>query len=398
MRWRVKFLVPANQSTGEAILEAEDDSVLGTQLARDGRILLSARRILDLRDLLPRTPRRFPVPLFCEELKALLDAGLNLVEAMSALQSNEMSASSRDVYARLVARVQEGKRFSAALEAERIFPTVLVSAVRGSEHTSGISDALERYLDYHRRLDELRSRVISASIYPAIVLALGVVIVLLLLGYVVPRFASIYLEHATTVGLGTRLILSIGQIVSQYAWFFAIAFAAFLYWLTRMSMRVASGTATLDFLHRIRWLRAPFANLESARIFETIAILLRGGFPLPYAIEVARDICLTQQSRTSLSQTRRHIEEGGTLHDALRAFGIGDEVAVRLAAAGGESGDLAGALQHAAVHYARRFARTVERLARIVEPLLVIVVGAVIGGIVLLMYTPIFDLATSVSR
>ena len=276
---------------------------------------------------------------------------------------------------------------------------MLVSAVRGSEHTSGISDALERYLDYHRRLDELRSRVISASIYPAIVLALGVVIVLLLLGYVVPRFASIYLEHATTVGLGTRLILSIGQIVSQYAWFFAIAYCRFL--ILAHAHVDARGkwhrNTRLSTPHSVA-ARRPFANLESARIFETIAILLRGGFPLPYAIEVARDICLTQQSRTSLSQTRRHIEEGGTLHDALRAFGIGDEVAVRLAAAGGESGDLAGALQHAAVHYARRFARTVERLARIVEPLLLIVVGAVIGGIVLLMYTPIFDLATSVNR
>lgn len=398
MRWRVKFLVPANHSAGEATLEGENELALGAQLARDGRVLLSARRMFDLHDLLPRMPQRLPVALFCEELKALIDAGLNLVEALDALQSNEMNSASRDVYARLVARIQEGKRFSTALEEEDVFPKVLVSAVRGSEYTSGIGDALGRYLDYHRRLDDLRSRVISAAIYPAIVLGLGLAIVLLLLGYVVPRFASIYLEHATTVGVGTRVILSVGQTISQYAWFFAIALMIVLYWLARTFMRAASGTVSLDFLQRIRWLRAPFVNLESARIFETVAILVRGGFPLPYSVEVARDICLTQQSRASLSLIRRHIEAGGTLHDALRTYRLGDEVAVRLAAAGGDSGDLASALQHAAEHYGRRFARTVERLARVAEPLLLIVVGAVIGGIVLLMYMPIFDLATSVGR
>lgn len=398
MRWRVKFLVPATRSAGEATFEGENELALGAQLAHDGRVLLSARRMLDLSDVLPRISQRFPVALFCEELKALLDAGLNLVEALDALRSNEMSSISREVYARLVARVQEGKRFSAALEAESVFPNVLVSAVRGSEYTSGIGDALGRYLDYHRRLDDLRSRVINAAIYPAIVLGLGVAIVLLLLGYVVPRFASIYMEHATTVGIGTRAILSVGQVIAQYGWFCAIAFAVALYWFVRTLMRAASGTMSFDFLQRVRWLRTPFRNLESARIFETVAILVRGGFPLSYAVDVARDICLTHQSRTALSQVRRYIEEGGTLHSALRIFQIGDEVAVRLAAAGGDSGDLAGALQHAAEHYGRRFARAVERLARVAEPLLLIVVGTVIGGIVLLMYTPIFDLATSVGR
>ncbi len=398
MRWRVKFLIPSSQATGVATLEGDDAVALNRELARDGRVLLSARRVFGIGDVLPRVPRRFPVALFCEELKALLDAGLNLVQALDALRVNEQATGAGVVYARLLERVQQGKRFSLALEEDPVFPRVLVSAVRGSEHTSGIGGALGRYLDYHRRLDELRSRVISASIYPALVLGLGLVIVLFLLGYVVPRFATIYAEHATNLGLGTRAVLSLGQSVSQNAWIISIALALALYLLAHRLVRAAGGVPALDVLQRVRWLRAPVLDLERARIFETLSILLRGGFTLPYALDVARDVCLARRSATALDRVRGHVEAGGALHDALRKFDVGDEVATRLSAAGEESGDLAGAMQHVADHYGRRFSRTVERLTRVAEPVMLIVIGAVIGGIVLMMYMPIFDLATTVGR
>ncbi len=134
-------------------------------------------------------------------------------------------------------------------------------------------------------------------------------------------------------------------------------------------------------------------DLENARVFETLSMLLGGGFTLPHALRVASGAALTSSVRTALHDVCNDVERGAALSGSLRQRGLGDEVAVRLAGAGENSGDLARALGHAGAHYSRHFSRRVERLTRIVEPALLVMVGATIGTIVLLMYMPIFDLA-----
>ena len=398
MRWQVKTVAPESRLALEGIFEAESESELRALLQKQRRVVISARPVRGLGELRAIVRPRFSVPLFCEELKSLLDAGLSLTEALEAMRATEVNVGSRHVYDDLIGRIREGKMLSAAMEEQTIFPVVLTSAVRGAEHTSGISGALARYLDYYRRTDELRSKVISASIYPTLVLGLGIAIVLFLLAYVVPRFATIYVAHASNVSLGTRAVLALGRGIADYWFAFAIAGGVAAYWLGNAVLRLADGRATLDFLKRIRWLRPLLADFESARIFETLAIVLKGGFTVPYALTVARGVCLLAESRASLAKMQLAVESGQALHSSIRQVQLGDEIAARLAGAGAESGDLATALHHAGEHYSRRFGRAVERLTRFVEPMLLLIIGTVVGGIVLMMYMPIFDLAGSIGR
>lgn len=395
MRWRIKYLALADRSIGEAVVEA--DSVESAEAAVNdaNRVALDVRPATRIGWAVPGGKRRASIPLFCEELKALLDAGLNLVEALSTLRAGIEDRASAALVARLHERILDGKKFSHALEAEPEVPRVLVAVVKGSEFTSGVAHALGRYLDYHRGLDELKNRLISASIYPGIVLGLGLVIVLFLLGYVVPQFSQIYEQHASTMSAGSALILRLGRLVATHSLAVAGAVAVVVAAAAGALWRWRSTGMKADRIRSIPVAGPVLTDLEHARVFETLSMLVGGGFPVPTALGIGTQVALTEHMATALDGVRRDVESGLALNGSLRSRGIGDEVAIRLTAAGENSGNLAGALGHAGEHFARRFARRIERLSRVIEPVLLIVVGTTIGVIVLLMYMPIFDLAGS---
>ena len=143
----------------------------------------------------PRLPGRttFSLLLFSAELRDLLEAGLSLVEAFEALLEKETSPLSRAVLERLTGDLREGLRFSAALARQPdVFPPLYVGIVRAAEGTSDLPRALSRYIDYQTRLDTVRNKMVSAAIYPAILLVVGAGVTFFLMGYVVPRFSGVY--------------------------------------------------------------------------------------------------------------------------------------------------------------------------------------------------------------
>jgi general secretion pathway protein F len=393
MRWRIKYLALADRSIGETVVEADSVESAEAEVNATDRVALDVRPVAWSN----RFGRSRPsIALFAEELKALLDAGLNLVEALSTLRAGIDDRASVAFVARLHEQVLQGKRFSQALEAETDVPRVLVAVVKGSEFTSGVAHALGRYLEYHRGLDELKNRLISASIYPGIVLGLGLVIVLFLLGYVVPQFSQIYAQHASTMSMGSALILRLGRFVAAHPWAVVASVVAMITALMVVLWRWRLRGTKADRLRSIPVAGRVLGDLEHARVFETLSMLVGGGFPVPTALGIGTQVALTEHTAEALKAVRHDVEGGATLNASLRRHGIGDEVAARLTAAGENSGNLAGALGHAGEHFARRFVRHIERLSRIIEPVLLIIVGATIGIIVLLMYMPIFDLAGSI--
>lgn len=396
MRWRIKYLALADRSIGETVVEADSVESAEAEVNDANRVALDIRPAASVAWSIRFGRSRPSIALFCEELKALLDAGLNLVEALSTLRAGIDDRASAALVARLHEQVLQGKRFSQALEAETDVPRVLVAVVKGSEFTSGVAHALGRYLEYHRGLDELKNRLISASIYPGIVLGLGLVIVLFLLGYVVPQFSQIYAQHASTMSTGSALILRLGRFVAGHPLAVVAAVAVSIAGAVFALRRWRSRGMKADQLRSIPIAGGLLGDLEHARVFETLSMLVGGGFPVPTALGIGIQVALTEHTADVLKSVRHDVEGGATLNASLRRHGVGDEVAARLTAAGENSGNLAGALGHAGEHFARRFVRRTERLSRIIEPVLLIIVGATIGFIVLLMYMPIFDLAGSI--
>src|SRR3954469_5685419 len=215
MRYELKAIAPGGQ-VESVDFQAPDETVAVKALEGRGYTVLSVRAKRSLAMAWHRG-ERFPVALFSQELRALLAAGLPLVEAIETLAQKEKRDESRSVLLRMVTLLREGRPLSAALEEfPQAFSPLYVATVKAAEKTSDLAPALVRYVAYSQQLDAVKKRMVNASIYPALLIAVGSLVGLFLLLYVVPRFGHIYEERGTALPLFSRILLAWGKAVDQH--------------------------------------------------------------------------------------------------------------------------------------------------------------------------------------
>ncbi|WP_374681004.1 type II secretion system F family protein [Accumulibacter sp.] len=340
-----------------------------------------------------RGRRTFSLLLFSAELLALLEAGLSLVETFEALLEKEGSPTARAVLERLTAHLREGLRFSAALARQpEVFPPLYVGIVRAAEGTGDLPHALARYIDYQTRLDAVRSKVLSAAIYPAILLAVGGAVTVFLMAYVVPRFAGVYQGSGRSLPWLSQLLLDWGELVSEHS---DVVFGGLLvvalvtvFWLRYF---IRSGR-WIVFLTRLPGIGERIRLIELSRLYLTAGMLLEGGIPILAALDIVGDT-VSPTTREALRSARRTISDGGSLSEAFERCGLATPVALRLLRVGERSGQMGAMLTRSALFYEGESARWIERFAKVFEPLLMTAIGLLVGLIVVLLYLPIFDLA-----
>jgi general secretion pathway protein F len=394
VRFQLKAISPGGAV--EAVdFQAPDKASAVRSLESRGYTVLSVRARHAFAVPWKTAGERFPVALFSQELRVLLVAGVPLLEAIETLAQKERREAYRGLLQRLAALLSEGHPLSAALEEfPQAFSPLYVATVRASEKTSDLPAALSRYVAYAAQVDAVRRRVVHASIYPALLTVVGGMVALFLLLYVVPRFAHIYQERGADLPLFSRLLLEWGQAVDQNAAavFGMIAAALFLavYVLRAQSVR----RWLVDRLWRLPAVGERLKVYQLARFYRTIGMLLRGGMPLVRALDMGAEL-LHPVLRGRLAAASRAISEGRGVSQSLEAQGLVTPVALRMIAVGEKGGNMGEMLEQVAQFHDEELARWVEWFTRLFEPLLMALIGLVIGVIVLLMYMPIFELAGS---
>ncbi|MFN3789983.1 type II secretion system F family protein [Massilia sp.] len=335
--------------------------------------------------------------LFSQELLALLNAGLGIVESLEALLEKEANPGARGVLERLLAGLREGKRFSSVLASQPdLFPPLYVGIVRAAEGTSDLPRALSRYIDYQQRIDLVRAKIVSASIYPVILLLVGGGVSAFLIGYVVPKFAEVYQGAGRSLPWMSQLLLDWGQFASRHG--SAILVAALL--------AIAGTVAGVRHLVRSGGINRLLVRLpgigERARIYElsrlylTLGMLTEGGITIVGAIETVQPM-VSGSVRKGLAQARAAIESGQPLSNAFEANGLTTPISLRMLRVGERTGDMGPMLTQSAAFYDGEITRWIDRFTRTFEPLLMAAIGLVVGAIVVLLYMPIFDLAGDMS-
>ena len=337
--------------------------------------------------------RRFPLGLFTQELLSLLSAGISIVEALDALSGKAEHADDAAIIAGLLKALQEGLPFSDALERfPDAFPSLYVTSVRASERTGDLPDALTRYLGYDAQVLAIRRKVVSASIYPAMLLGVGGLVTLFLLGYVVPRFSLVYKDMSKELPFMSRMMLGWGEFVADHTL------------LVLMIPVVSLIALVLAFSHlkATNWFRERLWNMPSvgprirlyqlARLYRTLGMLLNGGIALPRAMEMAAGL-LGDSLRGGLELARRQVEEGKPFSVAAEAGGLVTPVAIRMLRVGERSGRLGEMMERVAAFFEEDVARSIEWFTKLFEPILMTFIGLIIGVIVVLLYMPIFDIA-----
>lgn len=340
-----------------------------------------------------RARSRPPVLLFVEDLQALLEAGLNVAEALDLLAEREPSADAQARLQRLRQALAEGQLLSAAFRAQA-FPLLLVGVVRAAESTGDVPQALARYAAYERRLEGVRQQVLSAITYPAILLAAGLGVSLFLLAYVVPRFAAVYGSTGRPMPWASQLLLGWGQWAGAHGAELVLGLLALTVlgfaWLRRL---VRQG-GWLRLLVLLPGVRARLQVLAQSRLYLTLGMLLEGGLPVAQALQLMEEAG-DGEMRPRLAAVHAAVLLGQPLSQALRQADLGSTVGLRLVGVGERTGQLGALLTRAARFHEGEVARWMERFAKVLEPALMLGMGLVIGGIVVLLYLPVFELAGS---
>ncbi len=343
-------------------------------------------------------PRRQPFSalLFSRELKSLLDAGLNLVEALQTLAEKEAAGERSQVLAAIVAALHRGEPFSQALAGlPQAFSPLYVATVKAAERTGGIAEALGRYIGYQEELERVKKKVVSASIYPAILLGVAVLVLGFLMFYVVPRFAGVYADMAGTLPFFSQLLLAFGRFVGNHA----VLMLSTLVSLAGISIWAFANPAFRAWLNTRLWqlpgLGSRMKVYQLSRLYRTAGMLLRAGIPAVRALDMVQGL-LSAHLRPPLAQAKRLIEEGRSMSAAFGAAGLATPVASRMMAVGERSGDMGAMLGEIARFHDEEVARYVDWFTRAFEPVLMAVLGLAVGLVVVLMYMPIFELAGSI--
>ena len=393
MEYRVKAL-DGSCSVVSYVVDAADEADARRQLALRELRIISLEPVRRLRRLF-QAPQ-LQVAVFSQQLVSLLDAGLSLVEALEALAQKESSTGTKRILDQILARLFEGQTLAAAVaEHPATFPDLYVASVRASERTGALREALTRYIAYQQQADALRKTLVNACIYPAVLLVAGLLVTLFLMGYVVPRFSSIYEDVGSNLPFASRLLLEWGQLIDAHAGIVVVGALAALfgagYGLMRPGVRAAIGS----WLARIPAIGRQLHVYQLARLYRTTGMLIRGGMPAVPAMRMSAGVVMAG-SRAAFAAATRAVSEGQSLAEALERNGLTTPVAARMLRVGERSGNMGEMMERISDFCDEELARWVAVVTRLIEPVLMIVIGLVIGLIVVLMYFPIFQLAGSI--
>lgn len=392
MQFNVRIFHASTGAVTERTIEAENPDGVKQQLERDGATVLSITSVS--RQRLARRQTAFNTVLFCEELRTLLSSGMSLVEAIETLCSKATEDNTNPVLLEIKQRLLEGKPLSAALELNQFdFPPLLIASIKASERSSRIDEALDEYIVYEKLGQELTKKIISAAIYPSLVIGFGMLVGLFMISYVVPRFSKVYEDFGQSLSFSTIVLMKVGHFFGDYLAFVLLALALVFACLVFTYRNGQLKTVFLHFLGKFKFAQYYLRLYQLARIYQTMSMLLKGGYTLADAIPLAQNLAFEKKLKQQVINTRFAIIEGKRLSTAFAENGLTDNVTVRLLQVGERSGNLAKILDIIAHAYRQEFTLFVERATRLAEPILLMVVGLMIGAIIILMYMPVFDLA-----
>jgi general secretion pathway protein F len=345
---------------------------------------------------LTRRPAEFPRRLFCQELAVLLDAGIPLYEALVTLREKEESADVARVLASLTHALSEGRTLSQAMRQQpQAFSSLLIASIEASQRTGQTPQALRQHAAYLAWLTGLRDKLVSAAIYPVILIGASVLVMAFLTVFVVPRFAEIYEGMGGELPFLSGLLLKLGTSVGAHPWLSLGALVLSGVGVAAAWQAPSVRAAVSEWLWRTPVIGPRLRLIELASLYRTLGLLLQAGVAVVPALESSLEL-VGPSLRPSLVQAMRRVREGARLSDALQRHQLTTPVSLRMIRVGEQTGELGPMLERAATFYDEELARFTEWVGKVVSPALMLIMGVLIGGIVVLMYLPIFQVAEQI--
>lgn len=389
---------PGQKVTGE--VDAEELSAAATALVARGYHVLhledadaSSGSDPSLRFGLFTGFKRRDLVRFSRDLSSLLRAGLPLVQSLGKLRARESRKGWRGVFAGIQAALEDGATFSQSLsQLPQLFDAMYINLIRAGEEGGTLADTLQRLADVSEHRDELRSKVSLALVYPLIMLGVGTATVAILLTLVVPMFTQVFQEMNQTLPLPTRMLVNASSVMKAW-WWLILPVAALVAMGVLRFAKTPTGARIRDALVlRLPRLGKAVSMAEIGAFARTLGMLLSNGVAVVRALEVTAATLRNHYFRVEVERVQQLVRDGEALSRSLSETERFPDSLSSILAVGEESGTLADTLIQVADDCDRDLERELKILATLLEPAMIIVVGAVVGFIVAAIVLPIFDL------
>lgn len=377
-------------------MEAKSERVVSLKLKRLGYSILDICEAKALSRDVSLSFRRITssqVTLFTRQLSNLLNAGMPLEKSLTILIAQTENPKLVRVIESLRTQIQGGNTFHEALSlCPRVFSSLYVSLVHAGEVGGMLEKVLERLADYQEKEEELKGKVISSLSYPFLLIFVGITTIFVLITFVLPRFTTMFQDMGQILPLPTRVLINLSTVLQSYWWMAILGIVI----ITLLIKRLTSSGAGRLLLDQFK-LKSPLfgkllRKMEIAKFSRTLGTLLENGTSLLPALKIVARTITNQVIANEVDKTHKQISEGARLEESLRKSNQFSPMVVNMIAIGEESGNLEGVLSKLASAYDQEVDRTVKVLTSLLEPAMILVLGACIGFIVLSILLPIFQI------
>ena len=330
-----------------------------------------------------------------QQFNTLIKAGLPILRALDLLADRASSPKLRPVISQIRDRVREGKSLSEAITESGVFSKVYSTAILAGEKSGNLSGVLDYYIAYQKVTTGVRKKILATLVYPTLLVVMATVIVSYLVSAVIPKFATLYNDLNVPLPGPTRLLIAL---TVDYRYFFLACVAALILFAIGVYFwsRTDEGGAVFDRLKfRLPVVGNTLLKFQIAQFSRTLATLLTGGTPLVTGLQTASDAISSRLVRGAVSHATQMVREGESLHQALASERVIPALALDMIEVGESSGALAPMLTSVAEFYEEEVTLRLGALVSVIEPVILVFMGALVAFILISLYLPIFSFSAS---
>lgn len=345
-----------------------------------------------------RKPRMKELATFTQQLANLLNSGMPLTVALNSMTHLESKGISPEVSRQLKQEVMEGRGLSEAMAKQRIvFSDLYINMVRAGEQSGALVEVLRRLATHYERFADVRSKFVSAMIYPAVVICIGTIIVFTFMTFMLPKFLTIFEGMEVQLPTSTQMLINISHFFSSYWWVLLLTLFALVILFKRYQATEAGARA----IDEIKMKAPVLGKVVKLSLFgqfsRTLATLLVNGVPVLTALKITEQVIPNRVVKEAIAKTHDDVTDGKTIAEPLARSKLFPQLMIDLVKIGEETGDVPGALENVAETYENELTVALRVMTNLIEPALIIVMAIMVAGLMFSVLSAMMAITSSVT-